>query len=179
MYNGLKLTLAFALGAAAGSVVTWRLLKTTYERIAQEEIDSVKEVFSRRAAEADQEAVEKEAYTVIANVYNTIGKEKNEEEKGGSEEMAIDKPYVIAPEEFDELDGYETRTLVYYEDEVLADDTGDIVDDIDEIVGEDSLTQFGRYEDDSVYVRNDRLKTDFEILRDYKSYSELNLKGDE
>ena len=36
----------FTLGAAVGSVVTWKLVKDKYARIAQEEIDSVKEVFS-------------------------------------------------------------------------------------------------------------------------------------
>lgn len=32
----------FAVGAAVGSAVTWKLVKTKYEQIAQEEIDSVK-----------------------------------------------------------------------------------------------------------------------------------------
>ena len=38
----------FATGAAIGSVVTWKIVKTKYEQIAQEEIDSVKEVYSKR-----------------------------------------------------------------------------------------------------------------------------------
>ena len=36
--------LIFSVGAAIGSVITWKLVKTKYERIAQEEIDSGKEV---------------------------------------------------------------------------------------------------------------------------------------
>ena len=43
--------LMFAVGAAIGSAVTWKLVKTKYERIANEEIESVKEVFSRRSKE--------------------------------------------------------------------------------------------------------------------------------
>ena len=35
------------IGAAIGSVVTWKLVKTRYEKIAQEEIDSVKEEYSK------------------------------------------------------------------------------------------------------------------------------------
>ena len=35
----------FVLGAAVGSVATWQYTKKKYERIAQEEIDSVKEIF--------------------------------------------------------------------------------------------------------------------------------------
>lgn len=38
----------FVLGAAAGSVVTWQFAKKKYERIAEEEINSVKEIFSKR-----------------------------------------------------------------------------------------------------------------------------------
>ena len=36
----------FVVGAAAGSAATWLYAKKYYERIAQEEIDSVKAVFS-------------------------------------------------------------------------------------------------------------------------------------
>lgn len=37
--------LIFTVGAAIGSAVTWKVIKTKYERIAQEEIDSVKSEF--------------------------------------------------------------------------------------------------------------------------------------
>lgn len=36
----------FTAGAVIGSVVTWKLVKTKYEQIAQEEIDSVKEEYA-------------------------------------------------------------------------------------------------------------------------------------
>ena len=39
--------LIFAAGAAVGSLATWKFVETKYKRIAQEEIDSVKEVFYR------------------------------------------------------------------------------------------------------------------------------------
>ena len=41
----------FVLGVAVGSVVTWRYVEKKYEQIAQDEIDSVKEVFSKRETE--------------------------------------------------------------------------------------------------------------------------------
>ena len=43
-------------------------------------------------------------------------------------------------------------------------------DEIEECVGLDSLTHFGEYEEDSVFVRNDNLKIDYEILRDEDDY---------
>ncbi len=48
----------------------------------------------------------------------------------------------------------------------------DIVDDIEETVGIDSLTHFGEYEDDSVFVRNDERKCDYEILLDHRDYED-------
>jgi hypothetical protein len=97
--------------------------------------------------------------------------EKPEEVK--EEPIIVDKPYVITPEEFGDLDDYETISLTYYADLILADDNDVIVDDIEDVVGFDSLNSFGEYEDDSVFVRNDRLKCDYEILLDQRKYSDV------
>ena len=70
------------------------------------------------------------------------------------------KPYVIAPEEFGEEYEYDTISLTYYSDRVLTDDDDEIVEDVEDVVGFESLESFGEYEDDSVFVRNDRLKCD-------------------
>lgn len=48
-------TVIFAVGAAVGSAVTWKLVKDKYEKLAQEEIDSVKEVFSKRKSETESQ----------------------------------------------------------------------------------------------------------------------------
>ena len=39
----------FAVGAAIGSAVTWKVVKDKYSKIADEEIRSVKETFAKRA----------------------------------------------------------------------------------------------------------------------------------
>ena len=50
--------LVFAAGAAVGSLVTWKVVTTKYERIIQEEIDSVKETWARMNDEdSDDETV--------------------------------------------------------------------------------------------------------------------------
>ena len=85
----------------------------------------------------------------------------------------VEKPYVISPEEFGEFEEYEKISLTYYADQVLTDENNEEVDDVEEIVGEESLTHFGEYEDDSVFVRNDRLKCDYEILLDQRNYSDV------
>lgn len=179
----MKQLVIFIAGAVSGSFITWALIKDKYEKIAQEEIDSVKRVFSRRkptspeddiqgeesvADEVDRyhEQLEKNGYTQYSDISTT--KQKNEEDKIG-----VDKPYIIPPDDFGELDDYEKITLIYYTDGVLADDNDDLVEDIGEVVVEDFASHFGEYEDDSVFVRNDKLKCDYEILLDQGKYSDL------
>lgn len=106
--------------------------------------------------------IQKEGYTDYS---------KTVEEKKG--EAFVEKPYVISPEEFGEFEEYEKISLTYYADEVLADENDEEVDDVEEIVGKGSLNHFGEYEDDSVFVRNDRLKCDYEILLDQRNYSDV------
>ena len=60
-----------------------------------------------------------------------------------------------------------------YADGVLTDDWDHPIEDVEGLVGVESLTHFGEYEEDSVYVRNDRYKTDYEILKDLRNFSEI------
>lgn len=89
--------------------------------------------------------------------------------------MNAKKPYVISPDDFGELDGYETATLTYYADGVLEDDYYLVIDEseVDAMVGVDSFNHFGEHEQDTVFVRNEQQKTDFEIQRDLRKYSEV------
>ena len=56
---------------------------------------------------------------------------------------------------------------------MLTDDNDEKMEDYEETIGKDSLDHFGEYEDDSVFVRNDKLRCDFEILSDLRTYSEV------
>lgn len=184
----------FAVGAAIGSAVTWKLVKTKYERIAREEIDSVKEMVSKRinndSVTKSFDKLKKDIHDKIDDALNTestkkdtstnesIIKENNytnyanvkKEEKGEDDNMC--KPYVIPPDEFGDCD-YELETLTLYADGVLTDDMDIPIEDVDSLVGVESLDHFGEWEDDSVFVRNDELKTDYEILLDLRNYSDV------
>ena len=166
----------FTLGAAIGSVVTWKLVKDKYARIAQEEIDSVKEVFSKRnkpkesVEEKDEEPVpEPEEVAEYKSIINNCGYSVVERV-----ETMHDKPYVIEPENFGEDPDYETISLTYYADGVLTDENNCIIDpgEIESLIGEESLDHFGEYEDDSVFVRNEERKTDYEILAIQSNYDD-------
>ena len=168
MKHILSESLIFIAGAVIGSAITWKLAKTKYERIAQEEIESVREMYSKYSSKTEQsvENVENcDEYENIAKIYKGDMSYSKEEE-----DTEMIKPYVIPPDEFDE-EGYETVTLYYYENGILEDQLSkEIIDNVDELIGEDSLTHFGEYEDDSVFVRNDRLRIDYEILKVNERY---------
>ena len=55
----------------------------------------------------------------------------------------------------------------------MADENNEPIEDVDSIIGLESLKHFGEYGDDSVYVRNDELKADYEILLDDEKYEVL------
>lgn len=182
MNNGVKIIFAFSLGAAAGAVVSWKLLETKYDKLIQEEVESVKESYSKmkqdllEKVEKHEIATNKPSIAEMATYINTAKQyADNNDEKGGSESVDNVKPYVILPEECGEEQEYDVISLKYYENDILTyDDTNKIVEDIPGTVGYESLTHFGEYEDDSVFVRNDRLKCYFEILRDYGEYTDTN-----
>lgn len=89
-----------------------------------------------------------------------------------------DRPYVISPEEYGDIDGYECISLNYYADGVVADDSDNIIENVEYVIGEDSLDHFGEYEEDCVFVRNDTTRCDYEILRDTRNFEDI-MNGNE
>lgn len=207
MNSTLKGVLIFVLGAAAGSLATWKLIEKKYKDIAQEEIDSVKDTFSKMKKNEypdkledypdfeefdDSDDVEEEpepkpeqkidrnnkpdiveyAKILSETGYTNYAERQDKKEKKGVEPVEDERPYVISPDEFGEKDGYENVTLTYYADGVLTDYFDNVISNIDEVVGFDSLDHFGEYEDDVVFVRNEKMETDYEILRDLRDFNE-------
>lgn len=202
----------FAAGAAIGSAVTWKIVKTKYDQLVREEIESVKKAFSSNFTEskdvdveettdeieADEEPAETTNRQINLEELEDLDEEDDEVEggsalndyaklvekynnlKGGLKTMkdvSNDKPYVIEPMEFGELDDYSTFELTYYADGILEDEDYDIVNDAEDLLGPDALNSFGEYEDDAVFVRNDFLHADFQILKDYRTYDEARSVG--
>lgn len=177
MNNLLSKAIVFTAGAAIGSVVTWILVKDKYEKRATAEIDEIREFYFGKK---EEEKTEKESEDDSEDDEEDTEEHKFEKpvlfesryfyERKEGDEMV--EPYVISPDEFDEV-GYKTESLYLYNDGMLAYVlSGEIVEDIDALVGEDSLNHFGEYEEDSVFVRNENLRTDFEILRADENYPE-------
>ena len=179
---------AFIIGSVVGVGIgvagTYSYFKEKYEKLAEEDFNS-RRVFDEDKKDepvepvvektADSRTVDKPSIAEYAAILQKEGyvNYSDMQDKKQKQEIAVDRPYVIQPSDFGEFDDYEKISLTYTADGVLLDDMNEIVDDIEETVGEDSLEHFGEYEDDSVYVRNDAKKCDYEILLDQRNYQEI------
>ena len=204
MNNKVFGAIIFTSGAIIGSLVTWKVIKTKYEDIAQEEIDSVKEEYTRLMVSMKKKLNDSVTYkddnneddrsekdtdniddSIMTN-YNEIVKgycssdeeEKTQNEKEGEEKEEdndgvsyMAAPYVISPDDFGSVPGYNVEPLDYFADGILADGWG-IELDIAETIGEDAINHFGDYDDDVVYVRNEQTKLEYEVTRDPRTYAE-------
>lgn len=196
--NKLGTVIAFLAGTAIGGMAAWRVANERYAKISEEDILSVKEAFRNREQKLKDEIEELKSKLEVTEcseeekVPSTILSTNEHQDKGDineyvrmvnrtkyahtsvpqKEDHSVEAPYVISPEEFGEMDGYTQISLTYFEDDILSDENGVIIDDPEEIVG-DALNHFGDYEEDSVFVRSDPKRYDYEILKDLRSYAEF------
>jgi hypothetical protein len=185
MNSKLIFVAGIVIGGVAGVLGTKEYFKKKESERADKEIASVREVWAnRKPVEAEKsEETEKEEEPVAKTEpkwnkpdltsYSSIvrGNGYSYPERDRSDRKL--RPYVISPDEFGdrEDDGYDSISLTYYLDGTLA-EGNDIIENIDEVIGLTSLNHFGEYEDDSVFVRNDELKCDYEVLLDQRSFKD-------
>ena len=187
MGNVVKNLFIFAVGAAAGAVATWKLLNDKYEKLYHEEVEAYKEYHKEKSEKAEPESKSEPEQKKEAPKTDTsdplMDKLRDTVERAGYTDYSTTKekqepeekdirPYVIRPDELGDQIGYDVIELTYYADGVVAEED-EIMDDIDEVIGIDSLGHFGEFEEDSVCVRNDRLKCDYQIILDERTYSDV------
>lgn len=174
----------FGAGALVGAVVAAKAVREKYQQEAEEEIAEMREYYrekeqKRREAE-EYEAVE-EVKEETESEYKEIVKDEGytnytqyndvkPEEKIDDDVEDEWTPSIIDPEEFGEDPSYDTATLTYFKDGVLADEVDEVMDP--KMVGEENLKIFDEFGARSIYVRNDEHMIDFEIIRDDYPYSE-------
>ena len=190
MYQEIKIGIAFLLGVGAGVLGTRKYFQTKYDKIANEEIESVKESISHRSGhiieETSIEDPEKFAKKIIEEskdnhirVFSTLDNMYSVQQKNTIHEYVealaaeAEHPEEDRPEdcyEISELDysetalGYDKLTLHYYiDDDMLVNaDNGDWTG---QDIGPEGLERI-RYADEAeLYFRNDPSATDYEIIR--------------
>ena len=189
MGENLSKFIIFAAGAAIGSVVTLSLVKKKYQQLANDEIEEMRDFYLDYNSKEEKTHVEELEEPIVAKSVKIDNKPKTNiveyasilskeqytnysDSKNNDDEFIEAAPYVIEPEEFGEFEDYDQECLTYYADGVLTDDSGDIVDDIENSVGYDFKEHFGDYESDAVHIRNEQRKVDYEILKVLEPYYE-------
>lgn len=193
MNKGLLGFISFALGAAAGSLITWKLLDNKYKVYADQEIEEVKRryieeygdpVEKQRLEDETAEINRKKAedireYAAIAAKAGYINYSDSDAaveaitEKRGTQEKEVDNSHIHLVEATDRDDEYDIVTLNYYADGVLTDLAGELIEDIDGTVGANFADYFDDGLEDCIYIRNDKSKIEYEILYDPRRFSDL------
>ena len=192
--------LLLATGGASGFFIAKSMYKRKYQEYADQEVEAVKKVYEKHYGVAKEP--EKKQSTPLDKPFRSVpsfdvptqkkyidyAKSYSAEDpnvlKPAGQYDPIDRKtqytqkeiYILTPEEFRES-AEQASTLFYYKDGVLADDDYNIIKNPEEIIGPDALKSFGRYEDDAVYVRNEILKKDYEILLDNRNYIDVSPHG--
>lgn len=178
--NKAGIFVSFILGAAAGVLLSRRYFSTKFGRIADEEIQSVKEVFSKRSegySEAEKEDVKtsetpekKPGEPVDYSGITGKSSAANIPAQGSD----IKQIYTITPEQYGEFEGYTSLTLNCFADGIIAeDDTGRklILSSLN--VGTDIDFEKLFESDDVIYVRNDETHADYEVVYDERTYEQF------
>lgn len=182
----------FIGGAATGSLVVWQVTKRHYQKIADKEIESVKEAYKAKENKpkpnANWEQTDETAEDYIANKPVIPKKEEKAESIAHSNMNKPDileyrnkvneyttppmVPHAITEDEFGNCD-YECLSFTYYADGILADDGDFVVEDIERTVGIDNLAPIEDRSEDIIWIRNDERRIDYEIAYSERLYSEI------
>ena len=180
--------LSFVIGLGIG-VVSSALY---FRGKTQEEVDEVRSFYLSKVGEneatenTEAETVEEKVFREfnatkpeIRDYINTLRERKyvdysktaEPDDSSAKVPDVIADPYVISIDDFGQEEGYDTITLTAYSDGTIANYADDELEDPESTIGEDVLSKFG--DEDVVYIRNDRLKADFEVVRDNRTYVEV------
>lgn len=191
--------LAFVLGLGVGIYGTADYFRAKYKARSDEEIEEVREVYREKTTDLkNKDGLQKEPVKPVtsldkpplsetfsdvrkagAQMENVMKKELEKVNQIVSEARYDDPapgPYVISPEDFGSTFEYDSVALVYYADGVLVDEDNNVVEDAESLIGDEALDHIGEYEPDSVHVRNDEKRCDYEVLLDERKWSDVSKK---
>ena len=83
------------------------------------------------------------------------------------------EPSAITEIQFcEECEDYDKLTVLYYKDGVIMDERDELIENVDNVIGIKNLSLFGygSSDNDVLYVRNDKLKIDYEVLKQNVEY---------
>ena len=182
MNKGLVAALAFIFGAGTGSLITYKVVKDKYAKLAEDDIAEMREYYSHKISQGEELASEDTNIEEVANKAEEArnngdifdyAKKISEEKYLNDVNVADENPKAytyIDYADFGEIEDYDVISLTYYSDGVLADDNDEEVEDFIEKVG-NFTTHFDG--EDIIYVRNDDFEAYYEIIKDHRKFSDV------
>lgn len=161
--------LIFTFGIACGAAGAYFYLKDKFQQYADEEIRSVKEAYKndKKVEETNDISQKPDLDTLLRKVREEGYKDystKVEKEPDPVHEPFNEDPYIISYDDYGKMDNYEEEALMLYADGVLAYEKDDeLIDDVGDIIGDIDLDNVLN---ETIYIRNDVTKTDYEIIKD-------------
>lgn len=157
-----------------------------YQEVPKERVvpsdETLRRAYHKIHPEAQQEAESDTVEQLDALLDRYDPKNEVYDMQRNAEPNDPDAPYVISVEGYmqnEEL--FEQMTLSYYSaDKVLTNEADEVVEDVEGTVGYNNLQNFGveSGNDDTVYVRNPKRETEYEILRLDTAYKNVVLGMD-
>ena len=162
--NVIKLVAIFSAGFIAGVHYANKKLEAKHQARADEQIQDMKDAYKEKEKRLVDSFEERSKEKGIQYAMEHLDLQR----ENGSSIYETQTPIheLLKPEEFGELDDYETSFLTLYKDGTLAfDSDGSKVEDIERIVGPKTLSNIGKYASSMIHVRNYIYKKDYVIVK--------------
>ena len=163
--------ISFIFGAVGGAVATYFVMKQQMEpelEVVYEPNEEIKErkVVTESTKQAEEQ--DKKEYEDIVRKYNHQLKKPEVDIR----EMLNRKPYLISEEEYATTNlNYDKDSMTYYaEDDVLADDCDEMVDDPGRFDDAVRMLLDSTNDETEVYIRDDSTYTDYAVAIANGSY---------
>lgn len=195
-----KAVVSYILGAGVGSLVTFVATKKYYQKIANEEIASVKESVLKRNAklysvepdeieesETDEETIEKmtnyskiyQGGGEVDGILNTLAEKEHPDDDEKPKKKSRKAPRIIKAEDYDSYPEYRKLTVFYFVgDGIIADEDDETELEgfgfYNDLVGK-CLEKYGFADNDEtvIFVRNEQIMADFEIMKNFGTFADV------
>ena len=180
----MKNIIFFLGGVVLGSVTTYLIVKDKYEEQMNSETEQIKTYYENKyKVEEEPEEEKKEEI-----VEERIVEEKDEPDYQGIiqglnynqfstkvGDKPAKRPYLISMDDYNTDTKYIKKIVSLFEDdEVCMDnDTKEVMDNVAKDIGIDNLEYIAQNGDSEIYVRNDQLGIDYNIVSEPGSYEDF------
>lgn len=195
----LKETIIFSVGAAIGAASTYFILKDQFDKQRNEEQardkEYYKELYSNKE-ETPSEKVKEKPEDVEIKIEDAVMEEPDYDDiinklnynqfSTKTPDMSGDprpakKPYQISMDDYNEDVSQIKKIISYFEDDgvCMDNDTKEVLDNVAKDIGIDNLELINTEGNDEVYIRNEQLGIDYNVVSEPGSYEDYVNYGDE